>query len=231
MNVSENECRIVVLISGNGSNLQALIDQCHQRPDDSKVPGQTGSKIVAVISNVASAFGLQRAEKADIPNLVVDHKKFSGRTDFDSDLRSKIDQFKPDLLVLAGFMRILTAEFVAHYHGRMLNIHPSLLPDYQGLNTHQRVIQDGKSQHGATVHFVTEELDGGPPVLQAVVPVLPDDTAELLARRVQVQEHAIFPEAVRLFSNGRLAMEGSQAKLDGKVLPKTGIRLQNIADS
>lgn len=190
--------RIVVLISGSGSNLQAIIDQVHQT--------DVSGEIVAVISNRPNVKGLERAEKANIPALTLDHQAFESRENFDQALQQLIDSYEPDLVVLAGFMRILTPEFVQHYHGRMLNIHPSLLPDYKGINTHQRVIDDGKKEHGVSVHFVTAELDGGPVVTQAKVPVYPDDTAEILAKRVLVEEHKIYPEVISDFLHGNLTL-------------------------
>ena len=212
-------CRIVVLISGNGSNLQAIID--------AQVQGRLSGNIVAVISNRPAAFGLERAQKAGIEAITLDHKEFQDRESFDQALLNKIDSYDPDLVVLAGFMRILTADFVRHYQGRMLNVHPSLLPKYQGLNTHQRALESGDQKHGVTVHFVTEELDGGPNILQAEVPVLPGDTPELLAARVQLQEHLIYPEAVRWFAEKRLSMKENQAVLDGQTLPASGISIAN----
>lgn len=202
--------RIVVLLSGSGSNLQAIIDQVHQ----TNVPAE----IVAVISNRPNVKGLERAQKAGIPALTLDHKSFTSREDFDQALKGMIDEHNPDLVVLAGFMRILTPEFVEHYHGRMLNIHPSLLPDYKGINTHQRVIGDGKTEHGVSVHFVTAELDGGPVVKQARVPVYADDTADKLAARVLVQEHIIYPEVITWFVAERLTLESNQPLLDNQPL-------------
>ena len=176
---------LVVLISGTGSNLQAVIDACKA--------GKIHGKVVAVISNKADAYGLQRAQAADIHTAVISHKDHPDREQYDAALMEEIDRHQPDLLIMAGFMRILTPAFVQHYAGRMLNIHPSLLPKHQGLHTHQRALDAGDSAHGASVHFVTEELDGGPVILQAKVPVFADDTAEDLAQRVHVQEHQIYP--------------------------------------
>ncbi|MEJ2308211.1 MAG: phosphoribosylglycinamide formyltransferase [Gammaproteobacteria bacterium] len=188
--------RVVVLISGNGSNLQAILDAADKEPGLFEV--------VAVISNREDAYGLERADKAGISSAVVDHRAYDSRESYDHALMQIIDGFDPELVVLAGFMRILTSEFVRHYAGRMLNIHPSLLPKYKGLDTHQRAIDAGDRVHGCSVHFVTEELDDGPVVLQAEVPVLENDTAETLAQRVHVQEHIIYPEAVRRFALGEL---------------------------
>ncbi|MFH7587949.1 MULTISPECIES: phosphoribosylglycinamide formyltransferase [Oceanimonas] len=206
--------RIVVLISGNGSNLQSLLDQAANR--------RLNGSVVAVISNKADAYGLERARAAGVATAVLPGKDYAERERFDADLMALIDSHQPDLLVLAGFMRILTPGFVRHYAGRMLNIHPSLLPKYQGLNTHQRAIDAGDAEHGCSVHFVTEELDGGPVVLQARVPVFAEDDAAAVAERVQVQEHAIYPLAVRWFCDGRLAMKDGRAWLDGTPLPPQG---------
>lgn len=212
--MSTAPCSIVVLISGNGSNLQALIDT-----------RESGSySISAVISNKADAFGLERAAKAGIPALVIDHRQYPDRQSFDKRLIQEIDAFNPQLVVLAGFMRILSAEFVQHYAGRVLNIHPSLLPSYRGTHTHERVLEAGEKEHGVSVHFVTEELDGGPVILQAVVPVLPDDTRDILAARVACQEHVIYPKAVSWFATGRLHMFDSGVWLDGTRLTGNGIR-------
>jgi phosphoribosylglycinamide formyltransferase 1 len=186
--------RLVVLISGGGSNLQAFIDACADRAYPCEV--------VAVISNRAGVFGLERAARAGIPAEVLDHTAFARREDFDAELAVRIDAHRPDLVILAGFMRILTPAFVQHFAGRLLNIHPSLLPKYPGLHTHQRAIDSGDTEAGATVHLVTEELDGGPVILQARVPVLPDDTSETLAARVLLQEHRIYPEAARMVATG-----------------------------
>jgi len=214
MSLSQHS-RIVVLISGNGSNLQALIDACQ----DGWIDGQ----IVAVISNKADAFGLKRARQAGIATRVVASKGITDRATYDATLQQTIDRFRPDLLVLAGYMRILSGEFVRHFRGRMLNIHPSLLPKYQGLNTHQRAIDAGDSEHGASVHFVTEELDGGPVILQAKVPVFIGDNADEVARRVLVQEHAIYPLVVKWFCQQRLTLDGNErACLDGQPLDPGG---------
>lgn len=212
----ERPCKVAVLISGSGTNLQALIDGAKGTP----------YSICAVISNKPDAYGLTRAETAGIPAEVVNHKEYADRESFDRNLVEKIDAYGPDLVVLAGFMRILTPEFVSHYSGRLINIHPSLLPKYQGLHTHQRALDAGDSEHGATVHFVTEELDGGPAIVQATVPVTTGDSAETLAARVQVQEHFIYPLAVSWFAEGRLRMVKDRAELDGEVLPRSGKRVE-----
>ena len=208
------QCNVVVLISGSGSNLQALIDSIAHDGNP--------ARISAVISNRADAYGLERAKQAGIATAVLDHKQFDGREAFDAALVEAIDAFDPQLVVLAGFMRILTGDFVRHYEGRLLNIHPSLLPKYKGLHTHQRALEAGDREHGCSVHFVTEELDGGPLVVQAVVPVESDDTPESLAQRVHRQEHHIYPLAMRWFAEGRLKLGKTGAQLDGKDLPATG---------
>lgn len=207
-------CNVVVLISGSGSNLQALID--------SVAHDGNPARIAAVISNRADAYGLTRAQHAGIATGVLDHKPYDGREAFDAALIEVIDAHQPDLVVLAGFMRILTPGFVRHYTGRLLNIHPSLLPKHKGLHTHQRALEAGDREHGCSVHFVTEELDGGPLVVQAVVPVEADDTPQSLAQRVHDQEHLIYPLAVRWFCEGRLRLAATGAQLDGHNLPATG---------
>ncbi len=200
----------VVLISGSGSNLQAIIDATKA--------GDLPLEIKAVISNRPNAKGLERAQQAGIHTEVLDHTQFADRPTFDQALQPLIDRYQPELLILAGFMRILTPEFVRHYHGRMLNIHPSLLPKYAGLHTHRRAIEEGDKEHGASIHFVTEELDGGPVILQGKVPVLAEDTAEKLAKRVLEIEHKIYPLAIQWFSEGRLRLKENQALLDGTPL-------------
>ena len=184
--------RLVVLISGNGSNLQAIIDDIA----NNNLPAQ----VVAVISNKADAYGLERAKQAGIEQRVLSHKNYDSREQFDIALKDLIDSFQPDLVILAGFMRILSNEFVEHYLNKMMNIHPSLLPKYKGLNTHQRAIDAGDKEHGCSVHFVTPELDDGPVILQAKVAIKENDTAETLAARVHEQEHIIYPNAIRLFA-------------------------------
>ncbi len=208
------QASIVVLISGNGSNLQAIMESCEQ--------GVTNGKVTAVFSNNSSAYGLERAQQAGIPAVSLAPSDFADRTAFDTELMARIDEYQPDLVVLAGYMRILSDNFVAHYAGKMLNIHPSLLPDYPGLDTHQRAIDNGDSEHGASVHFVTTELDSGPVILQAKVPVFADDTAEEVASRVHAQEHMIYPMVVQWFCDQRLDMIDGKAVLDGKALPVRG---------
>ncbi|BEU04177.1 phosphoribosylglycinamide formyltransferase [Agarivorans sp. OAG1] len=205
---------IVVLISGSGTNLQAIIDACKE--------GRINASISAVVSNKADAYGLERAKQAAINTVFVNPKEYSDRESYDMALAEVIEQYNADLIVMAGFMRILSQAFVERFSGKMLNIHPSLLPKYQGLNTHQRAIDAQDQEHGCSIHFVTPELDGGPVILQAKVPVFSDDDAETLAARVQVQEHAIYPLVVNWFVEGRLSMENDSALLDGNVLPSSG---------
>jgi len=186
---------IVILVSGRGSNMEAIVR--------ANVPG---ARIAAVISNRADAAGLAFATSHGIETVVVAHTDYAERDQFDAALRSAIDVFEPDLVVLAGFMRVLGEDFVRHYAGRLLNIHPSLLPAFPGLSTHRRALAAGVRLHGASVHFVTTELDGGPIVIQAAVPVLPDDDENRLASRVLAEEHRIYPQAVRWFIEGRLSI-------------------------
>lgn len=195
---------IVILISGRGSNMEAIL---HAAATE-KWP----AKIAAVISNKADAAGLKTAEAAGIAATAVEHRNFPDRDSFDRALAETIDGFKPDLVVLAGFMRILTAGFVHHYQGRLLNIHPSLLPSFPGLATHQQALDAGVKFHGATVHYVTPELDHGPIVEQAVVPVLDTDTEAELAKRVLAQEHVIYPRAVRDIIEGRVWLDGDRVR-------------------
>jgi phosphoribosylglycinamide formyltransferase-1 len=211
---------VVVLISGSGSNLQALIDGAQR---------DLPIRIRAVISNVADAFGLERARRAGIETRVLDHRGFPDRDAYDAALAALIDELEPGLIVLAGFMRILTPAFVAHFRGRMLNIHPSLLPRFRGLHTHERALAAGETVHGASVHFVTAELDGGPVVLQARVPVEPGDDPDRLAARVLAQEHRIYPQVVRWFAQGRLGVDGDgRPRLDGRVLNRP-LRLDRLS--
>lgn len=196
---------IVILISGRGSNMEAVVRAAEAEG--------WPARIAAVISNKPDAGGLAFAQSRGIPTAVVSNKEFAARADFDARLQEVIDTFQPDLVVLAGFMRILTAPFVEHYAGRMLNIHPSLLPLFPGLHTHQQALDAGMSEHGATVHFVTAELDHGPSVLQARIPVLPGDTPELLAARLLAEEHKIYPRAVRLFIEDRLVIEDGAVRI------------------
>ena len=190
---------IVILISGRGSNMEAIVRAAQKEA----WPAQ----ISAVISNRPDAGGLEFARVHNIPAKSLDHRQFDSRQAFDAELGKLIDAFKPDLVILAGFMRVLTAEFVQHYEGRLLNIHPSLLPLFPGLATHEQALKAGVKEHGASVHFVTEALDHGPVVLQASVPVLLGDTPDTLAQRVLKQEHIIYPRAVRWFIDNRLSID------------------------
>ena len=201
--------RIVVLISGNGSNLQAIIDASKDG---------LNIEICAVISNRPDAYGLQRAAKANIAQHIIDHKQFKDRESFDAELKSAIDQYQPDLVVLAGFMRVLTDSFVKAYRDRMLNIHPSLLPKYRGLDTHAKAIAAGDDYHGASVHFVTETLDGGPVIVQAKVTILDNDTVESLSQRVQQAEYVIYVEVLDWLCQQRLVCRDNCLTLDGKPL-------------
>jgi len=203
---------IVILISGRGSNMQALLE--------ASLP----CRIVAVISNRAEAAGLKIAQDHGVPTLVVDHRASPDRDRFDAALLRAIDSFNPDYVVLAGFMRILTTGFVAHYHGRLINIHPSLLPSYSGLNTHSRALNDGALIHGCTVHFVTPDLDHGPIIIQAAVPVAPSDTPQSLAARVLLQEHRILPQVIRWLCNDQITLT-KQGKVILKHLKQVGSTL------
>lgn len=196
---------IVILISGRGSNMEAIV----RALETERWP----ARIAAVISNKADAKGLAFAQAHGIPTAVVPSKEFATRDAFDAVLRETIDAYQPDLVVLAGFMRILTAPFVEHYADRMLNIHPSLLPLFPGLHTHRQALEAGVVEHGATVHFVTAELDHGPSVLQARIPVLPGDTETALAERLLEKEHVIYPQAVRLFVEDRLRIEDGEVRI------------------
>ena len=210
--------RIVVLISGSGSNLQAIMDAIES--------GRINGQIVQVISNKADAYGLVRAANAGIPTTCIDHKAFASREAFDDEVRRCIDAYQTDLVILAGFMRILSSAFVQHFSGRMLNIHPSLLPKYKGLHTHKRALDAGDIEHGCTVHFVTEELDGGPLLAQAVVPVLQGDNEESLQSRVHTREHIAYPLAAEWICADRVRFSESGIYLDDELLPVSGFRLE-----
>ena len=198
--------KVGVLISGSGTNLQALIDDC-ARPD-------AGSEIVLVLSNRADAFGLTRAERADLPQRTIDHRGYDSREAFEQALTEALEARGAELVCLAGFMRVLTADFVERWRDRLINIHPSLLPAFKGLDTHARAIEAGVRIAGCTVHFVRPEVDNGPIVVQAAVPVLPDDTAETLAARVLREEHRCLPLAVRLIAQGRVSLVGERCVVD-----------------
>jgi len=211
---------VVILVSGSGSNLQAIIDASNA--------GKCPIHITAVISNRPNVTSLDRASNTGIETVVVDHTQFKDREDFDRALVKQIDLYQPDLVVLAGFMRILTRDFVKHYTGRLINIHPALLPDFPGLNTHERAIESGVQQHGASVHFVTTEVDGGPIILQASVPVENNDTPEKLAQRVLQQEHLIYPLAIKWFAEKRLRLDSNKVYLDKQLLPATGLNYAKV---
>lgn len=211
--------RIVVLISGSGSNLQALIDAQHH--------DRLSGEIVAVVSNEPAAYGLKRAHEAGIEAVALPHREYDSREAYDGALIKVIERHEPDLIVLAGFMRILTPRFVQRFLGKMLNIHPSLLPAYQGLHTHARVLADGAQQHGCSVHFVTEELDGGPVVLQAELKIAAEDTEATLKEKVHAREHLILPIAAEWFLQGRLTYNNDGAMMDGHLLPPQGMRLSH----
>lgn len=204
---------IVVLISGNGSNLQAIIDACARKKSTAPCVQSSATR------PTRSALS---ARAANIPAHALAASQFANREAFDRELMHEIDAYAPDLVVLAGYMRILSPAFVAHYQGRMLNIHPSLLPKYPGLHTHRQALENGDEEHGTSVHFVTDELDGGPVVLQAKVPVFAEDTEDDITARVQAQEHDIYPLAISWFVDGRLRAEGNEAWLDEVKLPPQG---------
>lgn len=206
---------IVILISGRGSNMEALIA--------ARDAGLLPVNIAAVISNRPDAAGLATAAQAGIATCHLDHKAFAGREAFDAALAACIDGFSPDLVVLAGFMRILGEGFVRHYEGRLMNIHPSLLPSFPGLHTHQRALEEGVRIHGCTVHFVTPTLDHGPVIIQAAVPVLDSDSESSLAARVLRQEHRIYPQAVRWFAEGRLHLDGGCVRLVADLAESTAL--------
>jgi len=203
------------LISGSGTNLQAIIDAVNH--------GQVNATVAAVISNRADANGLQHARRAKIRTELVEQKEYQDRASYDEALISIIDKYKPDLIVLAGFMRILSDKFISHYQDAILNIHPSLLPEFKGLHTHRRALESSTQIHGASVHFVSNELDSGPVVIQAEVPVLADDTEESLAGRVLQQEHVIYPMAIAWFIDGRLKLNGNQVLLDNNALHRPAL--------
>lgn len=218
---SHKKPNIVILISGRGSNLQSIIDAAAS--DNSLF------EIAAVISNRPDAPGLVHAIDAGIPAERLDNTSYTDRGEFDNALRELIDSYQPDLVVLAGFMRVLTADFVQHYLGRMINIHPSLLPKFPGLDTHQKALDAGDTTHGATVHFVTPEVDAGPCILHATVPVLENDNADSLAARVLEKEHRILPLAITWFAEGRLLCNDHRAILDGQSLAAGGMELADIS--
>lgn len=206
--------KLVILISGTGSNLRAISDACGS--------GQIEAEISAVFSNKATAGGLELARQAGIPAFVVSPSDFADRQHYDRQLMAEIDRFSPDLVVLAGYMRILGAEFVNHYAGRLINIHPSLLPAYPGLETHRQVLENSDPEHGSSVHFVTEQLDGGPVILQSRIAVQAEDTVSTLEARIKDQEHLLYPQVIQWFVEERLALKDHKAWLDGISLPESG---------
>lgn len=215
MQTTSARSRIAILISGRGSNMQAFIAACQR--------GELDADICLVASNRADASGLDIARAAGIATACIEHGDYPDREAFDAALVACVQQYVPDLVILAGFMRILTPVFITPFTGRLLNIHPSLLPKYPGLHTHKRALEAGDSEAGATVHFVTPALDGGPSILQARVPIVPGDTAETLATRVVALEHVIYPLAALWFLQGRLSLTEHGAYLDGQKIPATGI--------
>ena len=213
MNAGE-PARLAILISGRGSNMQVFIDAC--------ASGDLDARVVVVISNNPGAEGLQRAAAAGIPTRCINHRDYASREAFDEALAAEVRHWQADLVILAGFMRILTPAFIQPLLGRVLNVHPSLLPKYPGLNTHQRALDAGDEEAGVTVHYVTLELDGGPPIIQARVPIRPGETARSLAARVLEKEHCIYPLAARWHIAGRLQLTDNGVCLDGEPLPATG---------
>ena len=209
-------CRTAILVSGSGTNLQAFIDAV--------AAGSLDLDLCVVFSNNPNAFGLERAENAGIPTACIRHGDFPDRESFDRAVITELDRWNPEVLILAGFMRILSTTFVSHYEGKVLNIHPALLPKYPGLNTHQRVLDAGDEWHGSTVHFVTEELDGGPRILQGRLPVDPQESADELQHRVQAIEHKIYPEAAGLVGSGRVVFRNGRAWIDGELADEPILR-------
>ncbi|WP_011588855.1 MULTISPECIES: phosphoribosylglycinamide formyltransferase [Alcanivorax] len=206
--------RLAVLISGSGTNLQAIMD--------AREHGSLDVEIAVVFSNRANAAGLERASQAGIPTATLDHRDYPSREEFDQAMIDLLTPYAPDTVVLAGFMRILSSVFVRHYAGRLINIHPSLLPKYRGLNTHARALEAGDSEHGCSIHFVTEELDGGPLIAQAPISVQTNDTVDSLSKRVQQREHRLYPQVLQWRAQNRLELTYNGVLLDGKPLPTQG---------
>ncbi|WP_193173016.1 phosphoribosylglycinamide formyltransferase [Nisaea nitritireducens] len=213
--MSERKLKVGVLVSGSGSNLQALIDAC-AAPDHP-------AEIVLVLSNRPGVRALDRAEAAGIPAMAIDHKLYADRATFDADMQKALDEAGVEFICLAGFMRLLTPEFVEHWSGRMINIHPSLLPSFKGLNVQQRAIDAGARFSGCTVHYVTPEMDVGPIIQQAVVPIHQNDTGDTLAARILVQEHRIYPASLRWIAERRVRIEGERVFLDGATPPDAAL--------
>lgn len=214
------KARLVILISGSGSNLQSFIDACHH--------GSINAEIACVISNQSNAYGLKRAQQANIPTKMLSHRSFSSREAFDLQLQQEIEQYQPDLIILAGFMRILTSSFIHAFERKILNIHPSLLPKYPGLNTHQRAIDNQDKFAGATVHLVTPDLDAGPSIIQARVEIVKGDSAEKLAQRILPLEHKIFPLAVKWILEGKVELMSDPIKIDKNPIPKWGVMFNDL---
>jgi phosphoribosylglycinamide formyltransferase-1 len=210
-------CRIVVLISGFGSNLQAIINQIKT--------GDIPAQLCAVLSDKADAYGLKRAAHAHIPAITLPRNEYADRHAFNQALLEEIDTFKPDLVVLSGFMRILSPEFVAHYKGRLINIHPSLLPKHKGLATHAKALAMGDKQHGSTVHFVSDELDNGPLIAKMIIDINEEDNIDTLKERIQEKEHILYPAVIKWFAQGRLHLKGKTVYLDNLALPDAGVTL------
>jgi phosphoribosylglycinamide formyltransferase-1 len=209
--------QLAVLISGSGTNLQAIMD--------AQKAGTLDAEIAVVFSNRANAAGLERAAQAGIPTASLDHRDYPDREQFDQAMIEVLTPYAPDTVVLAGFMRILSAVFVRHYAGQLINIHPSLLPKYRGLNTHARALEAGDSEHGCSIHFVTEELDGGPLIAQAPIAVHANDTVDSLSKRVQQREHLLYPQVLQWRARDRLELTDNGVLLDGKPLPAQGYAL------
>ncbi len=218
MQALTNKPKMVILISGSGSNMQRIIEACQS--------AQIDADIAAVISNNEQALGLQKAQQLGIETQVVAHNQFVSKAEFEENLIHVIDGYQPDLIVLAGFMRILSSQFVLGYLGKILNIHPSLLPKYPGLHTHQRVLESGDKEHGASVHFVIPELDAGPNIAQVKVTIQNDDTPESIQKRVLQQEHILYPIVIAWFIDGRLELNHNQVLFDGQPLPRSGLVLE-----
>jgi phosphoribosylglycinamide formyltransferase-1 len=207
---TKNPLQLVVLISGNGSNLQAIIDEIEA--------GNLNASINAVISNRPDAFGLQRARLHDIPAIALDHSQFAEREQFDSQLQQEIDKYQPDVIILAGYMRILTSELIRYFSPNILNIHPSLLPKYQGLNTYQRALDNNETEHGVSIHVVTPELDAGPVILQASYPITDQDDIDSMQQKGHALEYQMYPQVIRWLSEKRLQLSASKPLFDDKPL-------------
>lgn len=213
----EHPLRIAILISGNGSNLQAIIDAINDG---------MAAEIRVVVSDQETAYGLERAKRADIPTEVLSGQEFTSKAAYDNALRECLKGYQPELIILAGFMRILGADFVEYFKNKIINIHPSLLPKYPGMHTHQQALAAHDKIHGATVHVVTQELDSGPIIAQAALPISPDDDAHSLKHKVHTLEHKLYPEIVQLYAEGRLEFKEHTVLLDGEALPSTGLELR-----